>query len=116
MSRDFYVIDLEQHRTLFFASTFHTDRMEKKGVYRLYVRFHQIIMNLSTKLFVQCSSPLIKHSKNRFEKKCLQILQFSQVLLGIFNFFCCVVVTTIMSNITDDKRKIAHRHFSIRWI
>jgi len=43
--------------------------MEKKGVYRLYVRFHQIIMNLSTKLFVQCSSPLIKHSKNRFEKK-----------------------------------------------
>ena len=73
-------------------------------------------MNLSTKLFVQCSSPLIKHSKNRFEKKCLQILQFSQVLLGIFNFFCCVVVTTIMSNITDDKRKIAHRHFSIRWI
>lgn len=81
MSRDFYVIDLEQHRTLFLLLLFIQTEW-KKGVYRLYVRFHQIIMNLSTKLFVQCSSPLIKHSK-----KCLQILQFSQVLLEILTFY-----------------------------
>ena len=99
MSRDFYSIDLEQHS--FCTYTFHRDRMEKKVFTDYVLRFHPIIMNLST------CSPLIRLDLVKalmppkdFTKLGMFSMQFTIVLWGIFT-----VVTRIMSNITDDKRK-----------